>query len=79
MCVAYSFQEITNAADVRHILEKGVTRKYPFEERVFDFIFANVNTPGRTYPYNSDNYKEHFWQSRFATSSVQFVNQERNN
>jgi hypothetical protein len=31
------------------------------------------------HPYNSSDYKEHFWQSRFATSSVQLVNQELNN
>jgi hypothetical protein len=73
MCVAYSFQEISNAADIRHILEKGVTHKSPFAKRVFDFIFANVNTPDTTHSYNSNDYKEHFWQSRFATLSVQLV------
>jgi hypothetical protein len=79
MHVAYTFQEISNAADVRHILEKGVTHKSPFAERVFDFIFSDVDTLGTNHPYNRDDYKEHFWQSRFATLSVQLVNQEQNN
>ena len=60
-------------------MDKGVSHKSPFAERVFDFIFADVNTPGTMHPYNNDEYKEHFWQSRFATASVQLVNQERNN
>jgi hypothetical protein len=60
-------------------LDKGVSHKSPFAERVFDFIFADVNTPGTMHPYNNDEYKEHFWQSRFATASVQLVNQEQNN
>jgi hypothetical protein len=63
ICVIYSFQEISNAADARHILEKGVSHKSPFAQRVFDFIFADVETPGTLHPYNSDDYKEHFWQS----------------
>jgi hypothetical protein len=79
MRITYSFQEISNAANVRHILEKGVTHKSPFAERVFDFIFSDVDTPSTTHPNNSNDYKEHFWQSRFATSSMQLVNQEHNN
>jgi hypothetical protein len=46
--------------------------------KVFNFVF-NIPSSAKKHAFDSDQYRDHFWKSRFATSSVQLINQERNN
>jgi hypothetical protein len=60
-------------------LHKGINHKSPFAKKVFNLIFQNPESGGVvTHSFDTDEYKQFFWQSSFATNSIQLVNQERN-
>jgi hypothetical protein len=60
-------------------LHKGINHKSPFAKKVFNLIFWNPQSGGVvTHSFDTDEYKQFFWQSSFTINSVQLVNQERN-
>jgi hypothetical protein len=74
-------QELPNSTDANTIISKGVTHKSPFANEVYKLIFSpdDKGTASSYVKFDTNDCREHFWVSSFATASVTILNQERNN